>query len=427
LRIVSVKEWLAFARDKNFSYTVMLLIMAIMPINNRYLPPLMILLLLCWINDNSLNFDVLFRLTGKSKILFLLFLLFFVWQSAGLLYSDNQKIGSQNLGSRLSMLLFPLILFSTTDRIRSGLNVLLRVFSLSASLYLVSCFIYAFFRSLSVINGHIDFNPHPVGAEWENYFYNQLLTFSIHPSYMAMYAIISLLISLESAKDKMLSSSARIWFIVCGIFLFISLYFISSRAALIAMIVIVPLYVIYNLIILRKSKITWIVFIAVMVLTVPFILKNERYKSLIETLKDEKYSELHKSDDRIIIWKSAIKIIKSNVLFGVGVGDSRDELVKQYDQLGADKQRTNKMNAHNQLLQFFLESGLVGVLIFLAIISFMTYIAISEKNFLYGLFIIMFLVFFTFESVLYRFAGISFFSLFSFLLLYFNVDENTRL
>lgn len=418
--ITSVKEWFIFARDKNFSFFIMLVIMVVMPLHNPYLPPLMILLLLSWINDNYFKFNELYRSRDKFKILFLLFLLFFIWQSVSLLYSANLKVGLQNLGSRLSMLLFPLILFSMDGKIKSGLKVLMRVFAVSTSLYLVICFIYAIIRSVSLQNGQVLFYPHPPETEWENYFYNNLLTFSEHPSYMAMYAILAFLISFESANDRLLSSVRRVSWIVSGSFLIVSLYFISSRSALISLIIIIPTYVICNLIKYRKSKIAWVVLFGLMLLSIPFILKNERFGNLVTILKGKNSSELRIQDERIIIWKSAFKVINENLLFGAGIGDTREELVKEYNRSGAEKQSSNHMNAHNQFLQVSVESGIIGLLLFLSIIGFMAYTAITGKNLLYGLFIVMIVIFFMFESVLYRFAGISFFSLFSFLLLDLN-------
>jgi O-antigen ligase len=154
-----------------------------------------------------------------------------------------------------------------------------------------------------------------------------------------------------------------------------------------------------------------------MLLTIPFILKNERFGNLLTILKGKNSSEVRSQDERIIIWESAIKVLRNNVLIGSGIGDAREELVKEYNRAGAEKQSSNHMNAHNQFLQISVESGIIGLLFFMVIICFMAYAAVTGKNLLYGLFLIMMLIFFMFESVLYRFAGISFFSLFSFLLM----------
>jgi O-antigen ligase len=71
-------------------------------------------------------------------------------------------------------------------------------------------------------------------------------------------------------------------------------------------------------------------------------------------------------------------------------------------------------------LGVLLESGLVGFFIFISMFIIMTYIALTDRNLIYLLFILIMLMFFVFESVLYRLAGVTFFSLFSFLLIHFN-------
>ncbi|MCU0460413.1 MAG: O-antigen ligase family protein [Bacteroidales bacterium] len=383
----------------------------------------MILLFLSWLNDNYKAFNVLFKSKGNGRTLFLLFLALFIWQAIGLFYSENTSMAWRNLSSRLAFLMFPLILFNPATKIKSGMNNLLRVFSVAASAYLISCFVFALYRSVNFQDGALLFNSHPPEADWDNYFYSDLLTYSVHPSYMAMYTILGFFISLESAKDKLLKKSARIIWLISGLFLLVSLYFISSRAALLAMIIIVPFYIIYNLIIFKRSKYIGISLIVLILVSVPLILKNERYKSFIDFFKRDKNSELQFKDDRIIIWNSAFKVVQDNIIFGAGIGDVRDELVKVYDQIAAERLSTNRTNAHNQFLEVLLESGIIGLLFFLAIISFMIYIAITGKNLVYGFFIITMLVFFMFESALYRFAGVSFFSLFSFLLIY---DKNIK-
>jgi O-antigen ligase len=77
-----------------------------------------------------------------------------------------------------------------------------------------------------------------------------------------------------------------------------------------------------------------------------------------------------------------------------------------------------RFNAHNQFLEVLLENGIIGLIIFISIFVCMFYIAFSNKNLLYIMFILMTLMFFMFETVLYRLAGVSFFSLFSFLLIH---------
>ena len=124
-----------------------------------------------------------------------------------------------------------------------------------------------------------------------------------------------------------------------------------------------------------------------------------------------------------IPWKSAFGVIGSNLILGVGTGDASEELKKEFKKRGYVDGYYDNLNAHNQFLEILLENGIVGILIFLSLISYMVYSAISERNLLLGLFIIMMVVFFTFETVLNRLAGITFFPVFAFLLAYYKLES----
>jgi O-antigen ligase len=103
---------------------------------------------------------------------------------------------------------------------------------------------------------------------------------------------------------------------------------------------------------------------------------------------------------------------------GVGTGDASDELKKEFKNRGYINGYYDNLNAHNQFLEILLENGLIGLILFLTILGYMSYIAISQRNILSGLFIIMMFVFFMFETVLNRLSGISFFAFLSFLLIH---------
>ncbi|HEX2922213.1 MAG TPA: hypothetical protein VHO50_13705, partial [Bacteroidales bacterium] len=64
-------------------------------------------------------------------------------------------------------------------------------------------------------------------------------------------------------------------------------------------------------------------------------------------------------------------------------------------------------------------SGIIGFVLFMAVIVYMLFSAIKNKNILYFVSIITILIFFSFESMLSRLAGNSFFALFSFLLIHY--------
>ncbi len=378
----------------------------------------MILLCLGWIFENYSEIGKIVRSRSRYLLFATAFFVFYLWQIASMLYTSDLEMGWSNVFGRLSLIIFPLIFFMPGEKIRTNGFKLLRIFAISTAAYVITCFGYALFRSIAIKNGIWSFNPHPAQYEWINYFYGTDFTYSIHPSYLSMYVLISVFISFESWYDISLKKGFRIGWLILSVFLLSSIYFISSRAAIIAAIIMISFYALNKIIILKKSRLIWLSIIVILILSLPLIRNNDRINFVIQGFSNEKNFDLRKQDERIIVWESAIEIIKKNPILGVGIGDVRTELVKEYVQIGEYKLSKQRLNAHNQFLEVFLEGGLIGFSMFLFILGFMIFIAINEKNLLYGLFIIMMLVFFMFETTLYRLAGNSFFSLFAFLLLY---------
>jgi O-antigen ligase len=239
-----------------------------------------------------------------------------------------------------------------------------------------------------------------------------------------MYVLLSVIISFESWFDNAIKMRSRIGWFILGILLLAGIYFISSRAGILAVIILIPFYALNKIIKLRKGRFIWISVLVILILALPLIRKNDRVNYFISGFSREQKLELRQRDDRIIIWESAGKIIKRNLLIGVGIGDVRNELVKEYGRIGEEGLKLGRYNTHNQFVEVLLENGMIGLLLFLILFGFMIFISFSEKNLLYGLFILIVSIFFMFETVLYRLAGISFFSLFSFLLLYVDLKKD---
>jgi O-antigen ligase len=393
--------------------------MVILPVHNQYLPPLMIIWLLVWVFEFISRKGRLIEDENKPVLLLCCFISLFVYLLIGLIYSDNQELGTLLIFRRLSLAIFPIVLFSPGLEIKHKINTLLKAFTLGTITFLLVCFCYALFRSIIIKNGQWTFNPVSPEESWINYFYGSELTLDQHPSYIAMYTVLSMFIALELFSNKTLKVGIRALWLVTGIFLFVSIYFLSSRAGFIAVLLVLPVYLIIKIGKKRLNIISIGLILFIIVCITSFYLFNQRVNFYSDKSLTFKLDTTIINDNRIGIWKSAVKVIEMNPIFGVGIGDSCDELKKEFKLLGYTNGYYDNLNAHNQYLEYLLSSGVLGLLIFLAIIGLMIYSAIKDRNLLFGVFIIIMLIFFTFESMLNRLAGISFFSLFSFLLMHF--------
>jgi O-antigen ligase len=115
--------------------------------------------------------------------------------------------------------------------------------------------------------------------------------------------------------------------------------------------------------------------------------------------------------------------IKKHLILGVGTGGVDTVMREEYKRIGNEKFLNERYNLHSQYLEVLLENGLIGLLIFMAMISAMVFTAFSQKNLLYGIYILTIMFFFLFETGLNRLPGVSFFSLFSLLLIFYSDKE----
>jgi O-antigen ligase len=399
------------------TYYISLAVVIVLPLYVYYLPPFMILWGLAWFLENDFKVNKGMFLGNRTSILFFLFIGFYLWQILGLLLADSLGLGFERLFKRLSFFLFPFVLFYPGEKITKNIILIIRLFAICTFIYLLYCFGNALHHSFIIHDGNWIFNPHPPVYTYENYFYGYLLSHSAHPSYLSMYIVLSILISLESLFDKSLSLLKKcFWSILLLVFL-VTIYLLSSRAGMLAAIILLPIYF-FSKLYERFSRL--LVLVSILVLVIAFIgiaRTNSRVNYFFEGTSHKNLKGVFEKDTRHFIWDSALGVIRQNIILGVGTGNASEELKKEFISRGYVKGYYDNLNAHNQYIEILLENGLIGLILFMAIFGYMIYIAVSERNILYGLFIIMMIVFFFFETILNRLAGVTFFPLFSFLLL----------
>ena len=405
--------------EESVSYFFAAICIVLIPLYTWYIPPFLALWGITRIIEIYLSRK---KWEGKpivyaDKKLSFLFVLFFSLQVAGLIYSENLKNGLNIVLSRFSLLIFPILFISPGNYIDKNRNKLLKLFAGATTIYIVFCYFYALFRSFSLNNGQLIINTHPPEGYWLSYFFGSYFSANQHPSYVAIFVLFSIVITLESIITRTLSFKFRLIWIVAFAILISSLYFLSSRSALIIVFIIIPLYIYLKFKAANKINTALILIVLLTIAGFSIIRTNGRISYYMNQVTKGSIKEMLVKDSRILIWQSSFKIINENLILGVGIGDVRDELMVKYREIGDQDLIASKYNAHNQFLEITIEGGIVSLISFLLIIFYMTYSAIINKNLLLIFFVAIMIFFFMFETVLYRLAGIIFFSYFSFLLI----------
>tara|TARA_B100001057_G_C22822992_1_gene940200 strand:- start:1254 stop:2024 length:771 start_codon:yes stop_codon:yes gene_type:complete len=130
---------------------------------------------------------------------------------------------------------------------------------------------------------------------------------------------------------------------------------------------------------------------------------------------------------RILIWNQVGEIFQENKWFGVGTGDTKDALMEKYKKNNISYAYTERLNAHNQYLEWVITFGLLGLIAYLISIIFPLIKTIKSQQFLYVYFLAIVLIIFTVESFLEREVGIVFFTFFNGLLYYHSPNQQSAL
>lgn len=127
---------------------------------------------------------------------------------------------------------------------------------------------------------------------------------------------------------------------------------------------------------------------------------------------------------RKLIWEYSYKVLEDNPIFGVGIGDTHDELNKSYEKCTESSALKNQnYNTHNEVLQILVTTGLFGTaLIFLAFL-YLFWKSFKANNTLFIGFLLVFFVAGLTEAYLERDMGIRIFAFFS-VLLFFTPELN---
>ena len=356
-----------------------------------------------------------FKNIYKNKLTFFT-LLFFIIHVIALLYTENLDSGKFDVESKLSFLIFPIIL-SNVHRYYTN-NILKYILYSFVSGNLIAsliCLSKAFYKW------------HYFDVPFQYFTYVDLSYF-MHPTYFSMYicfSIVSIVYLLKYSQPKKLSKI----FLVFTAFIFtLMIYLLSSKAGILVFIFLIFLMIIS---VIKKVRLRIIIIGSSAILMLVLFSFNNRFDRLIETVKytvlsdENDFENLESTGQRIYVWKSATELIKENWLIGVSAGDLKYKLSETHYSEKFDSTKSKLLNAHNQYLETFLSVGIFGICLLLLWLIYPFFFINNEYRLLIiGLFIII-AINFIFESILNRQEGITFIGYFWLLL--FSLNQQKRL
>jgi O-antigen ligase len=295
----------------------------------------------------------------SEKYLWLLPALY-VMHLLGVLWTSNYSQAGLDLQIKLTFLLLPIILssFQIDD---AFINKIRRYFIGGV---LVSC-IYLL---------AIAFNSYFHSRQLSVFFYSELSSHLMHPTYFSLYLNAALIFVFH---EMILSNHRRtIWMGAAFMILFFSMIILLSArtaeaTAFISILVMIVLY-------WKKKGSYRFIYPLLFVFAVSaslqvFMLKYSNRFTQVEVAvqhhEAQTTASYNSTTGRVEIWKETISLLPEYWLLGTGTGDVKDVLNQEYHKHDFAYGYEKSLNAHNQYLQSFLALGIIGLLLFVLTIK----------------------------------------------------------
>jgi len=353
--------------------------------------------------------DIFIRKNKSTKIdwIFLCYPFLFVLMAISLYYTEDFNTGLKLLERALPTFFFPILFLY----IKEDNEILTKLFSaLLAGIILSFTFnlFNAIYESLNWVEGVFTFNSSVSGNHsfmesfnhGGNHFIGQNFSTLVHPSYVALYVLITFIFFQRKLKGKIA--------IIVFSLLLIYLFFLASRASLVVIVVLM----IINVFNVKTAKAKLQRAVLLTILGSIFIVANPRihtfYERMLDFTEKKNYNYTTSEQSRILIFSTCIQLVAEAPLLGYGIGDANEKLIERYKTLKYLTLNEQRLNAHNQYFQTLLQVGLFGfsllILPFLAILCRTRNAHILSMLFVLGIFLF-------FESMLVRYNGIIFYAI----------------
>ncbi len=342
----------------------------------------------------------------------------------GLLHTDNLNDGWQDLWKKLPFLCLPIALWRGEPLPARSIRGLLWFFAVACALSVLFMLGIALFRgitqglSLELLSSCLSDNCEDIDS-WiraRRWFTYSALASGIeqHPTYLSMIlqaGFLAILWLWEDARIRFRPLPQWVMGILTGL-IFLAIALLSSRMQ--QGIFVLVLFVTGGF--LLKGRMNWKQFLIPLSTVVLLFVASqwsipesrERISQISEqemTPKNE--DEWTGMNVRTSIWRSGWNLLQDNWLLGVGTGDVRDEMTKQYLLDGFLYGHQREMDPHNQYIATALATGVGGLLLLLSWLGMQGFQAIRTGKWPWLLWTAILALALLTESMLGRQTGIA--------------------
>ena len=293
------------------------------------------------------------------------FVLLYLLHLLSIFYTENSSEGWNDLRLKISFLLLPFFMLTVQFIYKEQRLVIIKLFAVLMMLMALTDLTHAYLQYL-------------VSGNQETFYYIHLpylLASKVH--YVAWYYSFAIFVSIDHLMSS--NSNRALWFLGLLILLF-SLILLSSRAFILAFIVVFILSFLKWFKTVKASSLMWAKILSIAALFIFFLVflpsTNLRLNdTFVELQKMFGYDTPKQTNPRVFIWSYGADVVAKNPIFGLGVGDAKGELslaLESCDAMFWDGEQNvpiqkKNYNFHNQFMQTWAEVGIFGFLLLLFI------------------------------------------------------------
>lgn len=325
----------------------------------------------------------------------LILIVYITWSIISLVYTEDLRRGLSQLEKRIPLLVLVLTLVLVKKKNYPALNEVLKFYFFGI---LVSLLFISFKTLYLVYTSYL--GPFVILNGISSIDYSGMLQ---HRTYYGT----SVLLILPYLFEQLKHNNNRIKIISLASLLLITLVLVlsGSRSILLAMVFVVLYLIYFYSVSVIKNKVVLKSVWAVLIIGVTLIgYFHPRINTSVKLLV--RGQQIEKVESRFATWYAAKELVLDNFLLGVGIGDTKKEIINEYKELNYLSEVSNQLNAHNQYLETFMESGILGLILLLAAMIGVLIAAEKNKRKYVIVFAIVYGIGFVFESMLVRNIGV---------------------
>ncbi len=359
-------------------------------------------------------------LHGFTHPLFISFLLLFFIECAGLLHNNNMKAGLKNVETSAGMIALPFILISAQQFFSRYSWKIMHVYCVSLALTTGYCMAYAIIQFMQTGNASI-------------FYYHELLKpLDQHAVYFSVFLLIGIIILFADIRQHAYIARQNALRLIGIIWFFTIIILLASKLLLIAAVLLIISLTVMSFRgkfrLIAAGSVVGVCMVAAVVVSSVENPVRKRFNDLF-TGNPELFTQKKFSTDiyfnglqfRLLNWRFGWEILKENkaLAFGVTPGDAQQLLNEKFIKARmytGDPQRNDtgllNYNFHNQFLQTFVESGIMGLLALLFNFALLLVLAIKRNSVNAVCTLLLLFIFFLTESVLERQYGVFLYAFF---------------